>query len=65
MAPLLRTHGDNAFTADRQRADDAGREQATVDPRTVLYAVQAKMAAGLIEEAKAIVAAYRAEQVQA
>jgi hypothetical protein len=22
----LRTHGDNAFAADRQRADDAGRE---------------------------------------
>jgi hypothetical protein len=58
MAPLLRTTGDNALAADRQRADDAGREQ-SVDVRTVLYAVENKLKAGLIEEAKAIVKAYR------
>lgn len=49
--------------AQRFIADQASREVAQLDPRSVLLVVEAKLAAGLVEEAKAIVAAWKAGQL--
>jgi hypothetical protein len=51
-----------AHEAQRFEAQQAGRASAELDVVSVLYVVQAKIEAGLIDEAKAIVAAYRASQ---
>ena len=59
MATLLRSTGDAQQEAQRFNAAQAGRESAQLDPRSVLLVVKAKIAAGRIDEAKAIVAAYR------
>ena len=64
MKPL-RTTGDNQLDAQRDAADDAARERAELDERSVLYAVRAKLAQGLTAEAAAIVAEYRAQRVTA
>jgi predicted RecB family endonuclease len=48
--------------AERFQASQASREVAELDVVSVLYAVEAKLAAGLIDEAKAIVQAYRASK---
>lgn len=48
-----------ALEAQRFVASQAAREMAQLDPRSVLLVVQAKIAAGFIDEAKAIVKAYR------
>jgi len=55
-------HIDAAMEAERFTAAQAAREVATLDPRSVLLVVEAKLAAGLVDEAKAIVAAYRASK---
>jgi hypothetical protein len=47
------------LAAERFTADQAARDAAELDAVSVLYAVQAKIEAGLIEEARAIVAAWR------
>jgi len=48
-----------ALEAQRFTASQAGREMAQLDPRSVLLVVQSKLAQGLVDEAKAIVKAYR------
>jgi hypothetical protein len=63
MAPAYSYTRDGIFSAmeaQRHQASEAAREQPQVDVLSVYYAVQAKMQAGLVDEAKAIVAAYRA-----
>jgi hypothetical protein len=49
-----------ALEAQRFQAQQASRDVAELDPRSVLLVVEAKLEAGLIDEAKAIVAEYRA-----
>jgi hypothetical protein len=53
-----RTHIEAALEAARFQAAQAGRE-AALDVVSVYYAALAKLEAGLVEEAKAIVKAYR------
>ena len=48
------------LAAERFTADQAARDACELDAVSVYYAVQAKIEAGLIDEARAIVAAYRA-----
>ena len=48
--------------AQRFEAQQAGREQAELDAYSVLLAVEVKMQEGRIDEAKAIVQAYRASK---
>ncbi len=55
-------HIEAAHEAERFEASQASRESAELDVVSVLYAVEAKLAAGLVEEAKAIVAEYRASK---
>jgi hypothetical protein len=55
----LRRHTDNADAAQRYAADEAGREQAALDPRSVLLAVKQWIANGEIERARAYVAEYK------
>lgn len=55
-------HIEEAHEAQRFEASQASREQAELDAVSVLYAVQAKLEQGLIDEAKAIVADYRASK---
>lgn len=45
--------------AQRDAARQASREMAELDVRAVLVAVQVKISEGRVDEAKAIVAAYR------
>jgi hypothetical protein len=52
----------SAMEAQRWQASQAGREQPQLDVVSVYYAMKAKMDAGLVDEARAIVAAYRAER---
>ena len=51
-----------ALEAQRHSASQASREVEALDPRSVLLVVEAKIAAGLVEEARAIVAQYRASK---
>jgi hypothetical protein len=46
--------------AERFTADQAAREATQLDAVSVFYAVQVKISEGRIDEARAIVAAYRA-----
>jgi len=55
-------HIEAGHEAQRFQAEQAGRESAELDAVSVLYAVQAKLEAGLVDEAKAIVKAYRAQR---
>jgi len=55
----LRQTGDTKDEAQRFTAAQAARDVAQMDVVSVWYAVEAKLAQGLVEEAKAIVAAYR------
>jgi hypothetical protein len=55
-------HIEAQHEAQRFQADQAAREVAELDAVSVLYAVEAKLAAGLVDEAKAIVQAYRASK---
>jgi hypothetical protein len=55
-------HIEAGHEAQRFQADQAAREVAELDAVSVLYAVEAKLAAGLVDEAKAIVEAYRASK---
>lgn len=55
-------HIEEAHEAQRFEASQASREQAELDAVSVLYVVEAKLAAGLVDEAKAIVAQYRASK---
>jgi hypothetical protein len=48
------------LAAERFTADQAARDAHELDTLSVYYAVQAKIEAGLIDEARAMVAAYRA-----
>lgn len=59
----LRQTGDQRDEAQRHTAQQAAREQATLDPRSVLLVVKAKLAAGLVDEARAIVAKWKAGQL--
>jgi len=52
-------HIEAGHEAERFAAAQAPREAAELDAVSVLYAVQAKLDAGLIEEARAMVAEYR------
>lgn len=54
----LRTHGDARDEAQRFNAQQAAREQATLDMQNVCYVILAHIEAGRIVEARAIVAAY-------
>jgi hypothetical protein len=47
------------LAAERFTADQAARDAAELDAVSVYYAVQVKLAEGRIEEARAIVAAWR------
>jgi hypothetical protein len=58
-APLLRRHTDAADAAQRFAADEASREVAQLDPRTVLLAIQVKLAEGRVDEAKAMADAFK------
>ena len=58
MTPLRKTN-DQQLEAQRHAASQAPREAAELDARSVLLVIEAKLAAGRIEEAKAIVKAYR------
>lgn len=53
-------HIEAAHEAQRFTADQASRETAQLDPRSVLLVVEAKLLAGRIDEAKAIVAEWKA-----
>jgi len=55
----LRQTGDDKDEAARFIASQAAREVAALDVVSVYYAALAKIEAGLVEEAKAIVAEYR------
>jgi hypothetical protein len=59
MTPLRKTN-DQQQEAQRFAASQAPREAAELDARSVLLVVEAKLAAGRIEEAKAIVAEWKA-----
>jgi hypothetical protein len=48
------------LATDRWQADQAAREQPQLDVLSVYLVVKQKMADGLVDEARAIVAAYRA-----
>lgn len=54
-----RQHIEAQLETQRHIAAQAAREVAQLDVRSVLIAVEVKLAEGRIEEAKAIVAAYR------
>lgn len=54
-----RQHIEAQLEAQRHTAAQAAREVARLDVRSVLIAVEVKLAEGRIEEAKAIVKAYR------
>ena len=53
-------HIEAELEAQRFEADQAAREQPALDPRSVWYAVQVKLAEGRIDEARALVQAWRA-----
>ena len=53
-------HIEAAHEAERWEASQASRDVAQLDPRSVLLVVEAKLAEGRIEEAKAIVAQWKA-----
>lgn len=55
----LRRHTDQVDAAQRFTAEEAAREQAELDPRSVLLAVKQWMANGEIERARAYVAEYK------
>lgn len=55
-------HIEAAHEAERFEASQAAREVAELDVLSVYYVVKARIAAGRIEEAKAIVTAYRASK---
>lgn len=57
----LRTHGDTRDESQRHTAQQASREQATLDMLSVYYVIKAHIEAGRIDEARAIVVSYRAE----
>lgn len=52
----LRTHGDQRDEAQRFNAEQAPREQATLDMQNVCYVILAHIEAGRVAEARAIVA---------
>ena len=52
-----------SLAAQRDAAQQAARDVAELDPRSVLLVVEAKIAAGHIDEAKAIVDAWKAGQL--
>jgi hypothetical protein len=56
-------HIEAQHEAQRFQAEQAGREVAELDVRSVYYVVKAKIEAGLIDEAKAIVKAWKAGQL--
>jgi len=55
----LRKTGDTKDETARFTASQAARDVAQLDVVSVWYAVEAKLALGLVEEARAIVKAYR------
>lgn len=57
------SHINEDMATERHNADQAGREVAQLDERSVLLVVEAKLAAGRIDEAKAIVKAWKAGQL--
>jgi hypothetical protein len=59
----LRTAGDTQLEAQRAQALEASREQPSLDPRTVLIALQVLIEAGRIAEAKAMCQAFKAGQL--
>jgi hypothetical protein len=55
-------HIEQQHEAQRFAAEQAAREVAQLDAVSVLYAVEVKIAEGRIDEAKAMVEAYRKSQ---
>lgn len=55
----LRKHTDRPLEAQRFTASQAGRASEQLDALSVYYVVKAKIEAGEIEAAKAIVKAYK------
>lgn len=53
------THINEALEAQRYTASQASREVAQMDAYSVLLAVEVKLSEGRIDEAKAMVKAYR------
>ena len=53
---------ESQHEAQRFEAAQASREQAELDVVSVYYVVKAKIEAGLVDEAKAIVAAWKASK---
>lgn len=64
MATLLRKHGDELLEAQRWEASQAARDERTLDVLNVLYVVKQMIIDGRYDEAKRVVADYRAQQVQ-
>jgi hypothetical protein len=56
----LRQTGDTKDEAQRFQAQQAPREQAQLDVLSVYYVVLAKIEAGLVDEARALVKAWKA-----
>lgn len=56
------THINEDMATERWLAEQAAREVAELDAYSVLLAVEVKISEGRIEEAKAMVAAYRASK---
>lgn len=50
------------MATERWQADQAAREQPELDVLSVYLVIKAKLEAGLVDEANAIVAAYRAQK---
>lgn len=58
----LRKANDEQQERQRWQASQTAREQPTIDPRSMLYVLQALIEAGEVDEARARYAAYKAEQ---
>lgn len=56
-------HINEDMATERHNADQAGREVAQLDVLSVHLVVKAKIEAGLVDEAKAIVKAWKAGQL--
>lgn len=53
---------NDALEAERQRASEASREVAQLDERSVLIAIEVKLAEGRIDDARALAQAWRASK---
>jgi len=62
---VLRRHGDEQFEANRWEANQSARDERTLDVLNILYVVKQMLADERYDDAKRVVAEYRAsKQVQ-